>query len=321
MQEGDLSPTGERLLHIAEELAGEQPEAHSPAPLSEFVQTYREWISVERGRKGTQQEQAERWQLIVHGMLSASDLAGAIELLIRYAKVMWDGRGPSELRVDGKEAALIFNEPFRAGPEGLIAAIWQLALTACKLEFLVDAALTGTVGKVSHQRCLHDGVLDLLFGRPLLFEQNEVALVFPRHHLRRPLVARTTDLPRFFGELLPLTLGAKRGSPSIQSLMSGLLWDDKRGPVYRNSSFTDVASRLGMSGATARRRLADEGTSFREVRDTVFNDLARAWLEQTEIPVEEIAARLGYSDSFALRRFFRRLNGCSPTAFRSKGRP
>lgn len=317
MQDENLSPMGERLLHIAQEITGEAPEAQSPAPLSEFVQTYREWITVERGRAGSQDEQAERWQLIVHGMLSASDLQGAIELLIRYANVMWDGRGPSELRIDGKDAFLIFKEPFRPGPEGLIAAIWQLSLTICKLEFLSRAALTGAAGSVVHDRCVHDGVLDLLFGRSILFEQEEVALIFPRHHLRRPVVARTTDLPRFFQELLPLTLGVKRGSPSIRSLMSGLMRDDKRGPEYRDSNFTDVANRLGMSAATARRRLVEEGTSFREVRDTVFNDLARAWLGQTEISVEEVAARLGYSDSFAFRRFFRRINGCSPTGFRT----
>jgi len=317
MQDDNLSPTGERLLHIAQEITGELPAAQSPAPLSEFVQTYREWISIERGRAGTQPEQAERWQLIVHGMLSAPDLGGAIDLLIRFANVMWDGRGPSQLRTDGKDAALIFNEPFRPGPEGLISAIWQLALTVCKLEFLASAALTGASGSVIHQRCLHDGILDLLFGRPIQFEQQEVALIFPRHHLRRPLVARASDLPRFFQELLPLTLGARKDAPSIRSLISGLIRDDKRGPDYRDSKFTDVTDRLGMSAATVRRRLVEEETSFREVRDTVFNELAQAWLGQSEIPVEEIAARLGYSDSFAFRRFFHRLNGCSPSAFRN----
>lgn len=316
MQSNDLSPMGEKLLQIAQELATEPLEAQSPAPLSEFVQTYREWITVERGRAGTQQEQAEAWQLIVHGMLSASDVAGAIELLIRYAKVMWGGRGPSELRVDGKNAVLVFSEPFRPGPEGLMAGIWQLALTVCKLEFLTDAKLAGVVGCVKHECCLYEGALELLFGRKILFEQDEVALIFPRHHLRRPLVARAADLPRFFGQLLPLTLGARRESPSISSLVIGLLRDDKLGPVYRDSSLVDIACRLGMSTATVRRRLVDEGISFRELRDDVFNDLAKAWLEQTDISVEEIAERLGYSDSYAFRRFFRRINGFSPAAFR-----
>jgi len=315
----NLSPMAERLLTVGQELAGEAHLASAPAPLSEFVQVYREWISAQRGRKGTQPAQAERWQLIVHGMLSATDVSGAIELLIRYAKAMWDGRGPVELRLEGQTAALIFNEPFRPGPEGLIAAIWQITLTVCQLEFLAGAALTGTSGRVMHGPCLPEGMVDLLFGRLLEFEQSEVALVFPRPHLRRPIVARASDLPEFFRELLPLTLGAKRKAQTFRSLATGLLRDDKRGPDYRDTHFEDVAARLGMSSATLRRRLTSEGTNFRELRDEVYDDLARAWLQQADIPVEQIAMRLGFSDTFAFRRFFRRMNGCSPTAYRSHG--
>jgi len=311
-----LSPTGERLLSMGKELASEARAGDAPVPLSEFVQTYREWISLERGRSGTQAEQAERWQLVVNGMLSAPDLAGAIELLIRYAKVIWEGRGPCELRLDEKEAILVFSEPHRPGPEGLIAAIWPLALTICQLEFLAGTSLAGAKGSVRHTPCLPEAMADLLFGRPITFGQKEVALIFPRHHLHRPVVARAADLPRFFRELLPLTLGAKRNSPSVESLVCGLLRDDKRGPEFRDSGFAEMAIRLGMSGATLRRRLAQEGTSFRKIRDQVYDELARAWLQQEDIAVEEIAARLGYSDTFAFRRFFRRTNGCSPTAYR-----
>lgn len=319
-QEG-LSGIGKRLLLVAEEAAKEAaaempPAQETPSPLSEFVQTYREWITAERGRMGTQQEQSEQWQLIVHGMLSAGDVEEAIRLLLRYAKIIWGKRGPSELRVEGDNAVLVFNEPFRSGPEGLIAAIWHLALTACELEFLANARFTGMSGRVVHNKLLPDTVLRLLFGRQIHFEEKEVALIFPRHHLRRPIVARGTDLPNFFRELLPLTLGGRRESMRLASLITGLIREDKRGPVYRKSSLIDVASRLGMSSATLRRRLAIEGSSFREIRDSVHNELAQAWLRQHDIAIEEITERLGYSDAFAFRRFFHRHNGCSPSAFR-----
>jgi len=314
----DLSRVGEKLLRIAEGIAEkEQPEPEGSPPLSEFVHAYREWIIVERGRPGTQQEQAERWQLIVHGLLSASDVEAAIRLLIRYARVMWDRRGPSQLRIEGDSAVLVFTEPFRPGPEGLMAALWHLALTVCELEFLANATFPGVSGRVVHDQCLPEGVARLLFGRSLKFSQPEVALVIPRHQLRRPIVARSSDLSNFFSELLPLTLGSATREPlSIRSLVSGMIRDDKRGAEFRDSSLEAVSSRLGMSSATLRRRLADEGVSFREVRDETYNTLTQAWLLQNELAIEEIAARLGYSDSYAFRRFFRRLNGCSPSEFR-----
>ena len=69
---------------------------------------------------------------------------------------MWGGRG----------AALIFDEPYAGGHEGLNAANWQLSLAICQFEILADAAFTGASGGVIHDDRLPRGMADLLFGRP-----------------------------------------------------------------------------------------------------------------------------------------------------------
>lgn len=312
-----LSPTGQRLIQIAEDVSRTDVSSEHLSPLSEFVQTYREWIASNRGKFGTQQQQAEQWQLVMYAMVTARDIEEAILRLIRFGKVVWGERGPSELRSDGENAALVFTEPFRAGPEGLIAAIWLLALTLCELEFLANARFNGASGRVLHESCLPDGVARLLFAAPIAFQSADVALLIPRHYLQRPVMARAADLPRFFGQLLPLTLGARQAPPSMESMVSGLIRDDKLGPDCREPSLANVAARLGMSTATLRRRLRDEGISYRLVKEGVYNALAKDWLNQIDIAIGEVAIRLDFSDSFAFRRFFRRLNGMSPSAFRS----
>ena len=286
-----------------------------PNLLSEFVQIYREWIATNRGKFGTQQQQAEQWQLIMYAMVTAPQIEDAIRRLIRFGKVVWGERGPAELRRDGHHAVLVFAEPFRGGPEGLIAAIWPLALTLCELEFLANARFEGASGRVPHGACLPGDVIRLLFAAPIAFGSDEIALLIPWQYLHRPVVARATDLPRFFGQLLPLTLGARREPPSIQAMTAGLIRDDKLGPDFREPTLANVATRLGMSTATLRRRLRGEGVSYRLVKERVYNQLAQGWLTQRDVSIEDVAGRLDFSDGFAFRRFFRRLNGIPPSAF------
>jgi hypothetical protein len=82
-----LSQASSRLLKIARDTARTVAlgESRTPSQSSEFVQTYREWIMLERGALGTQQERALHWQTLVHCMVSAATIAEAVDLLIRFS--------------------------------------------------------------------------------------------------------------------------------------------------------------------------------------------------------------------------------------------
>jgi AraC-like DNA-binding protein len=77
-----------------------------------------------------------------------------------------------------------------------------------------------------------------------------------------------------------------------------------------------VADELAISGRTLQRRLRDEGTSFREVLATTRRDLAEALLATGVGSVTEIAHRLGFSETAAFSRAFRRWTGQSPATWR-----
>lgn len=317
-----LAEVSARLLRSAEGTLRAVTPAHPhegpPAEISEFVQIYREWITLERGELGTQQEQADQWQMLVHCMVNAPNLGEAIAQFLHFAPVVWGGRAPGGWRDEDENFALVFNEPHRPGAEGLVAAIWMQSLLLSTLEFLANARLAGTSGRVIHANLLPDGVARLLFDAPISYGQGEVALLIPRRHLRRPIAVRGTDLPQFFRQILPLTLGATRAVPDMQTMVAGLIRDHKQGPLHRDVNRSHVAAMLGLSEATMRRRLEAEGVTYRRIRDTVYSDLAREWLERGDVPVGTIAARLGFSDAFAFRRFFLRQNGASPSAYRKR---
>jgi AraC-like DNA-binding protein len=77
-----------------------------------------------------------------------------------------------------------------------------------------------------------------------------------------------------------------------------------------------IARRLGMSTRTLRRRLDEEGGSFRELVDDIRADLARGYLADLRLPVSEVAFLLGFSELSAFHRAFRRWEGTTPAAYR-----
>ncbi|MDF1690770.1 MAG: AraC family transcriptional regulator ligand-binding domain-containing protein [Zhongshania sp.] len=79
-----------------------------------------------------------------------------------------------------------------------------------------------------------------------------------------------------------------------------------------------VAAALFVSKRTLARRLEQEGTGFRIVRDQVLSSLAEGYLQNTQLSVDVIATLLNYHDSSNFRRAFKRWHGMSPDTFRKR---
>jgi AraC-like DNA-binding protein len=84
----------------------------------------------------------------------------------------------------------------------------------------------------------------------------------------------------------------------------------------RHPSFEFVANRLNMSLRSLRRRLQEEGTSFRELVDDLRVQLAIKYVRDTDLTIEDIAFTMGFSDASAFRHAFRRWTGAAPYQFR-----
>jgi AraC-like DNA-binding protein len=85
-------------------------------------------------------------------------------------------------------------------------------------------------------------------------------------------------------------------------------------------SLDDAARALGLSARTLHRRLDEEGTSFREIKDGVRREVALARLEKSDASIAEIAAELGYSEPSAFFRAFQGWTGVAPTIHRRRSR-
>jgi len=81
----------------------------------------------------------------------------------------------------------------------------------------------------------------------------------------------------------------------------------------------DTARMLSMHRRTLNRRLKAQGTTFQGVLDRVRLEAARQLLESTRLPLDGIAASLGYASVSPFMRSFRRWTGTTPGQWRRGG--
>jgi AraC-like DNA-binding protein len=76
-----------------------------------------------------------------------------------------------------------------------------------------------------------------------------------------------------------------------------------------------VAAELKLSERSLRRRLTEEGTSFREVLQEARQERAKTMLSKSGMSLAVAAEQLGYSDTAAFSRAFKEWTGLSPGRF------
>src|SRR6202022_3116053 len=82
------------------------------------------------------------------------------------------------------------------------------------------------------------------------------------------------------------------------------------------TNFERVAGHLKMSSRTLRRKLEQEGTSFRELIDELRAHAAIKYVRDTNLTIEDIAFALGFSDAAAFRHAFRPWTKSAPHEYR-----
>jgi AraC-like DNA-binding protein len=116
--------------------------------------------------------------------------------------------------------------------------------------------------------------------------------------------------------LLEEQISQMKGSPGAE------LSDDLRRLLRtrltsHRCSADEMAHLLSMHRRTLSRRLQG-GVGYRALTNEVRFEIARQLLEDTDVPLSQIAAALSYSEASAFTRAFRRWSGQTPTAWRTE---
>jgi AraC-like DNA-binding protein len=88
-------------------------------------------------------------------------------------------------------------------------------------------------------------------------------------------------------------------------------------PVAQLPEMVELSRKLGLSERTLRRKLEDEGTSYRELTQSIQYKAACAMLRDPDLTLQSIAHALGFADSTAFHRAFLRWAKFTPAEYRA----
>ncbi|QRM57444.1 AraC family transcriptional regulator [Sinorhizobium sp. BG8] len=161
-----------------------------------------------------------------------------------------------------------------------------------------------------HEADRRRGVLDASFGLTCIYGFPSNILAFPAALLSMPALH---DRPaRAAGSFVTVPDDSADGGLATR-LRQAVLMRIGEGPMDQ----TAIAAMVGLSTRTLRRRLLAEGLCFRDEIERLRMEYASEMILRTNLPLMELACRLGYSQQSDFTRAFRRFAGIPPSAFRN----
>lgn len=245
-------------------------------------------------------------------MRNSRTVGGALASLVRHLHINDRGAIPYVLDLGQGHVALGY-VVYRHDTPGIVH-VYDLALAVgCR----IMQSLCGSAWKPVRVALAHGKPRDPRpwrshFGAPVEFDAPHSEIVFAAHWLAKPIAAADAANRRAVEEAaLAYEADRDRIAPRVERVVHGLLMAGDAGAPR-------VAALLGLHERTLRRRLRDEGTTLQALVSRARFEIARQLLQQTRLPVAEIAAALHYADATAFSRAFRRMSNRSPTAWRTR---
>lgn len=258
------------------------------------------------------------FEFLCRGMLGAPTLGEALDRAARFLALVLPDMRISVNRGDAS-ATLSILETRPLGPADdpgrTFAYEWLLRLLHSLACWLVGRGLALDTVSFPYPRPAHADDYALVYT-----EQSH----FDAPHLEATLRANLLDLP------------IRRDEAALAAFLDGapgrisMLYRRDRALVFRVRDLlrdalpealtvNEAADRLHMSPRTLHRRLEEEGSGFRVIKDAFRRDLALSRLIKTRQPIARIAADLGYADTSAFYRAFVAWTGMAPDRYRRQG--
>jgi AraC-like DNA-binding protein len=153
------------------------------------------------------------------------------------------------------------------------------------------------------------------FGVPVKFGQAQDALVFERRILDVPLEGAFAALHEQAHFLATQRLGKEAKRQGVAAEIETIILNE---PDMLAVGIEDMAERLSLHPRTLQRRLKEEGDGYLLVQARMRHRLACQWLKQGDVSIDDISARLGFSDRRAFTAAFKRWEGSTPKAWRDE---
>lgn len=248
-------------------------------------------------------------------LAASSSLAEAFERVVRYFRLVSDAAAMTlEQSDEGYRFSVHLVDPVQRPADEAVDAFVALAVRVCRV--LSDRTFNPKRVALRRPPPPDDSAFRRYFRVSVEFGAETDVLVFDKASFEARLGGGNAELARMSDQVVAshlATVGADRFANKLHLLLVDTL---PRGEPDE----AELASKLGSSLRNLQRRLAEEGTSYKDVLDDTRRQLARSYLADGRHSVSEVAYLLGFQAASSFTRAFRRWEGASPTEFQARAR-
>ena len=178
---------------------------------------------------------------------------------------------------------------------------------------LIASEIRFSYAKPDHVEAYHRS-----FGSPLKFDQTENVVVTDPNIGNRPIPGSYRYMKGILVGYAEELMAELETGTSFQDHVKRLIVE-KLPKGYLD--IEQVSGRLNMSRWTLARKLKKEGTTFHKLVSDLRSRLAVGYLQKSNLSTTDIAFLLGYSESSAFQRAFKRWTGQTPKEFKRSIQP
>jgi len=252
------------------------------------------------------------WSMMCHAVIGSATLGQALSRYCRFYQLFESGTTPV-LVTDADTARLQLEETDpRASSDPYHSELF-LSNSQRFSNWLVQEQLPLLAVSLKYPPVAREEEYRQVFmGNPVHFDQKVAALTFTSTQLEQPLKQNETSLRHFLRHPVLFMLTQQFASNSWTARVR----DHLRRNMEQLPELGEVAGLLDIHPQTLRRRLAAEGTSFKDIKSRLRRDTALHFLGKQGVSIEEIAHRAGFSESSAFIRAFKGWTGVTPYGYR-----
>lgn len=253
-----------------------------------------------------------------YAMLCADTFRHACDIALRYHLL-----GTPVMAVHfedrGDKAVWLFTSLDQLPLESLEPELQRFLL---ELQFLVHivgtrdtmgAACVAARARMTLSEPAHAEALAQAFGCPIEFNQPVNELHYAASWLeRKPTLANPIVAAQ-----ISMSLAEQLGEFQWQAGFSRRVYEELTRTPGHFPEMEEIAATLCMTSRHLRRKLQEEGSSYKGLLVNVRHALAKDYLTSSTLSSEDIAAALGFSDAASFRHAFKRWVGMSPSDFRA----
>jgi AraC-like DNA-binding protein len=257
------------------------------------------------------------FDLISHLVVHAPTLREALGLCLQFQPLVIDD-ALMTLNETDTTAVLRCHLPRTSERADRMLAEFSMAGLTRMVRVFGGAGAAPQAASFEHARPGHHREYARLFGDAVSFGQPTTALVFDRAVLDR---AQLHQHPELYGVLRSQ---AQRALDRVAAEL-GPVDQLKRyllaRPPARIPDLSTAARDLGVSARSLRRRLAEDGTTYRSVVRAILANSAVLLLRDPRQTIQQTAHALGFGNVGAFHRAFKRWTGLTPMQYReTRGR-